>query len=89
MKELRNKNDKSVTQSWYVTKDWADSQLRYLLGLFGDNSTWNLCHNWYFKKIVAEIIIDRLKEAGFVWHVDVASGHFHRWLKKKSWEVHV
>ena len=87
MKELRNKNDKSITQ--WGSKDWADGQIRYLFGLFGDNSTWNLSHNWYFKKIVAEIIIDRLKEAGFVWHVDVASGHFHNWLKKKSWGVRV
>lgn len=75
-----------VVKSVTGTKDWADCQLKYLLGLFGDESTWNLPHNWYFKRLVAQLIIGRLQEAGFQWHVYVVSGHFHRWLKRKSWE---
>lgn len=86
MEKISQKSIKSVTLYW-GTKEWADDQLRYLLGLLGDNSTWNLPHNWYFKRVVAFIIIERLKEAGFYWHVQVASGHFHRWLKRKGWKV--
>ena len=69
----------------YGSKDWADDSLKYLLGLLSDNSTWNLSHNWHMKRVVASLILERLKEAGFDWHVKVASGHFHRWLKRKSW----
>lgn len=76
-------------QKYLGSKDWADGQLKYLLGLLSDNSTWNLPHNWYFKRVVAHLIIERLKEAGFHWHVMVAQGHFHRWLARKSWEAHV
>jgi len=83
MKKVRQLVVKSVTH--WGTKDWADEQLRYLLGLFGDNSTWNLGHNWYCKLVVAGVIIDRLKEVGFEWHHEVGSGHFHRWLARKSW----
>ncbi len=74
------------TKKWYGSKDWADGQLRYLLGLLADNETWNLTHAWHFKRIVARLVIARLKEAGFGWHVQVASGHFHRWLARKSWD---
>jgi len=73
------------SKQWYGSKDWADEQVRYLLGLLADNETWNLTHNWHFKRIVAQLVIDGLGEAGFGWHVQVASGHFHRWLKRKSW----
>jgi len=82
MKKIGQRVVKSVTH--WGTKDWADCQLRYLIGLLGDNSTWNLPHNWYCKRVVAGIIIDRLQESGVLWHVDVASGHFHRWLARKS-----
>jgi len=76
-----------ATEKWYGSKDWADEQLRFLLGLLADNETWNLTHNWHFKRVVARLVIDRLGEAGFGWHVKVASGHFHRWLKRKNWKV--
>jgi hypothetical protein len=72
-------------KKYWGSKDWADSHLRYLLGLLSDNTTWNLPHNWYFKRLLSFIIIERLKEESFEWHVKVASGHFHRWLKRKSW----
>jgi hypothetical protein len=78
-----------ATKKWYGLKDWADEQVRYLFGLFSDNSTWNFRHNWHCKRVVARLVVARLKEAGFGWHVQVASGHFHRWLKRKSWEVGV
>jgi len=68
------------------SKDWADDQLRYLLSLLGDNSTWNRPHNFYCKRVVAFIILERLADQGFEWHHKVGSGHFHRWLKRKSWE---
>ena len=74
-------------RKYYGSKDWADVSIKYLLGLFSDNTTWNLPHNYCFKRVVAFLIIERLREAGFSWHVDVASGHFHRWLKRKSWEA--
>lgn len=70
---------------WYGSKEWADENLRYILGLLGDNSSWNLPGNWWCKRFVAEVIIERLAEAGYEWHCMVASGHFHRWLKRKSW----
>lgn len=70
---------------YWGSKDWADESLRYLLQLLGDNNTWNLSHNWYFKRLVSFIIIERLREYGFSWHVKVGSGHFHRWLKRKPW----
>lgn len=74
---------------YYGSKDWADDTTRYLLGLLSDNSTWNLPHNWFCKRVVAFLMIERLKEAGFHWHVMVAQGHFSRWLKRKSWEGNV
>jgi len=74
---------------YYGSKEWADEQLRYLLGLLSDNSTWNLPHNWYAKRVVAHMILQRFKDGGFDWHFKVGSGHFHRWLKRKSWEAHV
>ena len=74
---------------YYGKKDWADNSFKYLLCLLADNSTLNLPHNWYFKRVIAFLIIERLKEAGFSWHVMVAEGHFHRWLKRKSWEGNV
>jgi len=76
-----------ATEKWYGSKDWADYELKGLLSLLSDNTTWNLPHNWYSKRLVAELIIERLEEAGFGWHFKVASGHFHRWLKRKSWTV--
>jgi hypothetical protein len=85
-KNLSAQDPTLATKKWYGLKDWADEQIRYLFGLFSDNNTWNLPHNWHFKRVVARLVIDRLGEAGFGWHVQVASGHFHRWLKRKSWE---
>lgn len=73
--------------AYWGSKDWADAQTKYLVHLLSDNSTWNLSHNWYFKRLIASIIISRLREAGFEWHVSVVSGHFHRWLARKSWEA--
>ena len=75
--------------SYWGSRKWAQDQTKYLLGLFSDKSTWNLPHNWHFKRLVAFIIIERLKEAGFDWHVEIASGHFHRWLARKDWEASV
>jgi len=79
-------NETQQVEKHYGSKDWADSSLKYLLGLFADNTTWNLPHNYYCKRLIAFLIIERLKEAGFYWYVNVAEGHFHRWLKRKSWE---
>ena len=80
---------KQVVPRYYGSKDWADESLRYVLSLLGDNSTWNLPHNWYVKRVVCHVILERLREAGFEWHHKVGSGHFHRWLKRKSWEARV
>ena len=77
------------TMKYYGSEKWADVSLKYLLGLLSNNSTWSLPHNWYFKRVVAFLILERLKEKGFDWHYKVGSGHFHRWLKRKSWEVGV
>lgn len=79
----------SLPVTYWGSKDWADGQLKYLLPFLLDNSTWNLPHNWHCKRVVAFLIIERLREAGFHWHVMVAQGHFHRWLKRKSWESRV
>lgn len=70
---------------YWGSKEWADDQLRYLLSLLGDTTTWNLPHNWFCKRVVSFLILERLREAGFQWHYTVGSGHFHRWLKRKSW----
>ena len=74
---------------YYGSEEWADASLKYLLGLLSDNSTWNLHHNWHMKRTVAFLILERLKEASFEWHHKTGSGHFHRWLARKSWEAHV
>ncbi len=71
---------------YYGSEEWADDTHKYLLKLLSDNSTWNLPHNWCFKRIVAFLILERLKEKGFDWHFKTGSGHFHRWLKHKSWQ---
>jgi hypothetical protein len=81
----RNQPCKTEESHYFGSKDWADSQLRYLLQLLGDNSTWNLPHNFYAKRLVSFLILERLRDYGFFWHFKVGSGHFHRWLKRKSW----
>ena len=80
---------KQVVPKYYGSKIWADETLRYLLGLLKDDSTWNRPHNWYCKRQLSFIFLERLREAGFEWHHKVGSGHFHRWLKRKSWEARV
>jgi len=75
-----------VEQKYYGSKEWADDSLKYFLSLLGDNSTWNLPHNWFCKRVVGFLILERLADQGFDWHHKVGSGHFHRWLKRKSWE---
>lgn len=72
-------------QNYYGSEWWADETHRYLLGLLSDNSTWNLPHNWHCKRTVAFLILERLREKGFDWYYRTGSGHFHRWLKRKSW----
>ena len=74
---------------YYGSEEWADDTHRYLLLLLSDNTIWNKHHNWHMKRTVAFLILERLREAGFSWHYKTASGHFHRWLKRKDWEVHV
>lgn len=76
-------------RKYYGSEEWADVTHRYLLKLLSDNSTWNLCYNWHFKRIVAFLILERLKERGFDWHYRTGSTHFHAWLKRKSWEAAV
>ena len=78
-----------VAVKYYGSKEWADDQLKALLSLLGDNSTWNRRHNWFCKRVVGFVILERLAAEGFGWHHKVGSGHFHRWLKRKSWEAHV
>jgi len=75
-----------MVEKYYGSKEWADESLRYFLGILSDNSTWNLPHNWFMKRLVSHIILERLRDQGFEWHHKVGSGHFHRWLKRKSWE---
>ena len=70
----------------YGSEEWADETHRYLLRLLSNNNTWNLKHNWHMKRIVAFIILERLKEAGFRWHYRTGSTHLHAWMKRKSWE---
>jgi len=72
--------------SYYGSTKWADSNLRYVISLLKDNSTWNCSHNFYFKKMVVEMIIARLSDFHFVWHVKIARINLHRWFGKKSWE---
>ena len=72
---------------YYGSKDWADNSIRYLLHLLKDDSHWNLPHNFHMKRTVAQLIIGRLFEKNFCWHGRVASGHYHRWLKRKSWSA--
>ena len=74
---------------YYGSEKWADETHRYLLRLLSDNSTWNLKHNWHMKRIVAFLILERLKEAGFEWHYKTGSVHLHNWMKRKSWEGNV
>jgi len=74
------------TMKHYGSEEWADDSHRYLLKLLSDNNTWNLKHNWHFKRTVAFLILERLKEKGFDWHFRTGSTHFHAWLKRKSWE---
>jgi len=73
-------------KSYMGSQEWADDQLRYLLGLLKDQSSWNSPHNWYCKRVIAFMLLDRFQDRGFPWHYKVGSGHFHRWLKNKSWE---
>jgi len=75
-----------MVEKYYGSKEWADESLRYLLSLLGDSSTWNKPHNYYCKRVVGFLILERLADQGFEWHYNVGSGHFHRWLKRKSWE---
>ena len=73
-------------KKYYGSEEWADDSHKYLLRLLSNNSTWNLPHNWHFKRVVAFLILERLKESGFDWHHKTGSGHFHRWLARKNWE---
>jgi len=73
----------------YGSEEWADDSHRYLLKLLSNNNTWNLPHNWYFKRVVAFLILERLKEKGFEWHYKTGSTHLHNWMKRKSWEGNV
>ena len=56
---------KQVAPKYYGSEEWADDTLKYFLSLLGDNSTWNLPHNWFCKRVVGFLILERLADQGF------------------------